>query len=219
MEFNSSKALFNMVEQQIKPWGVLDTTVLNLLFKIHRDKFVMKQYSNLAYSDVELPLPDGGKMLCPRLEARMLQELKIKKTDKVLQIATGSGYVTALLAALADFVYSVDSSQTNLAFAKDNLVRSGCKNVNLAIGADFSAFVSQAPFDKIFVGGALHSIDSRLLSMLKVGGLMCGVFGKGDILEASIVEKIASDNIKITKLFETKIDYLIDSTCVTSFRL
>ena len=115
MDFTTAR--FNMVEQQIRPWNMFDERVLELLSTIKREDFVQEQYRNLALSDIEIPLPGGQKMLFPRMEARLLQELVLRKRDKVLEIGTGSGYVTALLAKMSDFVYSLEINSQNKQFA------------------------------------------------------------------------------------------------------
>jgi protein-L-isoaspartate(D-aspartate) O-methyltransferase len=126
---NVEQARFNMVEQQIRPWNVFDEKILSLLSQIKRENFVTEKYHNLAFSDIEIPLPGEQKMLFPRIEARLLQELQLNKKDKVLEIGTGSGYVTALISKMADFVYSVEINSQNKAFAQNNLTHVGIKNV------------------------------------------------------------------------------------------
>ena len=121
MDFTTAR--FNMVEQQIRPWNMFDERVLELLSTIKREDFVQEQYRNLALSDIEIPLPGAQKMLFPRMEARLLQELVLRKRDKVLEIGTGSGYVTALLAKMSDFVYSLEINSQNKQFALENLIK------------------------------------------------------------------------------------------------
>ena len=131
---NIEQARFNMIEQQIRPWEVLDPQVLDLLFVVKREDFVPAAYRNLAFADMEIPIGSGQVMLAPRVEARLLQELGIKKTDKVLEIGTGSGYMAALLAAGAEHVVSIESRPELAEFARQNLERAGVTNVTVEVG-------------------------------------------------------------------------------------
>ena len=202
-------ARFNMVEQQVRPWNVFDERVLALLGQVKRENFVAEQYRPLALSDIEIPLPGQQNMLFPRIEARLLQELKLNKKDKVLEIGTGSGYVTALLAKLADFVYSLEINSENKQFAIDNLTAVGAKNISV-IEADGSAgFASKAPFDKIFVGGSLKQISAQLTGQLKIGGRLVAVVGSSPIMHAILIERLADKDYKQTTLFETWLAELV----------
>lgn len=122
---NIEQARFNMIEQQIRPWEVLDPQVLDLLFVVKREDFVPAAYRNLAFADMEIPIGSGQVMLAPRVEARLMQELGIRQTDKVLEIGTGSGYMAALLAARAEHVITIESRPELAAFARENLERAG----------------------------------------------------------------------------------------------
>jgi protein-L-isoaspartate(D-aspartate) O-methyltransferase len=205
------KARFNMVEQQIRPWGVTDTSVLNLLFSIKRENFVPQAYKKMAFSDFEIPLPGGQKMLCPRLEARLVAALAIKRTDKVLEIGTGSGYVTALLAKLADFVYSVEIDEQNKQLATHNLTSAGINNISLIQGNGINGLPKKAPFDKIFVGGGIITIPDSFKKQLKVGGKLVGFTGTKPVMQAVLIEKINETTYRERKLFETDVDYLISA--------
>ncbi|MEN9986440.1 MAG: hypothetical protein RI925_1942, partial [Pseudomonadota bacterium] len=125
------KARFNMVEQQIRPWDVLNTQVLDLLFHVKREEFVSDKQKTIAFVDTELPLPNGSRMLEPKMEARLVQELNLAPEDKVLEIGTGSGYLTALLASFSKHVYSLDIDPAMTALAKANLARANIHNVTL----------------------------------------------------------------------------------------
>ncbi len=200
---NFELARFNMIEQQIRPWNMFDEKVLGLLSSIKREEFVEQPLRNLALSDIELPLPGEQKMLFPRIEARLLQELKLRKKDKVLEVGTGSGYVTALLAKLADFVYSLEINAQNKQFAIDNLTRAGIKNVSIIEADGMIGLENKAPFDKIFVGGAMAEISHELKKQLKVGGILVGIEGIAPIMHAVVIEKISDNEYKQTQLFET----------------
>jgi len=203
------QARFNMVEQQIRTWDVLDNNVLDLLFSIKREGFVKPEYKEIAFSDLEIPLPGGQKMLCPKIEARLVQELKLNHNDKVLEIGTGSGYVTALMAKLAEFVYSVEIDEINREFAMNNLMQTGISNIDIISGNGINGLPNKAPYDKIFIGGALISIPSAIKQQLKVGGKLVGFVGNSPVMHAVLVEKISENEYKETQLFETQIEYLI----------
>ncbi len=209
---NFEQARFNMVEQQIRTWNVLDTKVLGLLMKIKREDFVSAEYRNIALADSEIPLPGGQKMLCPRLEARLVQELCLDKKDKVLEIGTGSGYLTALLAKLTDFVYTVELNTINKQFALDNLTKCGIKNVSV-LGVDgIHGLANKAPFDKICIGGSIETIPEDLKQQLKIGGLLIAICGREPIMQAVLIKKIAENQYKETKLFETWVEPLLNHT-------
>ena len=205
-------ARFNMVEQQVRPWNVFDEQVLSLLAQIKRENFVSAEYRNLALADLEIPLPGEQKMLFPRVEARLLQELNLTKKDKVLEIGTGSGYVSALLAKLVDFVYTLEINAENKQFALNNLTTAGIKNISLIEGDGIHGLAAKAPFDKIFIGGALTTINDDLKSQLKVGGRLVGIVGTNPLMHAILIEKLAENDYKQTQLFETLIDELVSPT-------
>ncbi|MDD3267439.1 MAG: protein-L-isoaspartate O-methyltransferase [Burkholderiales bacterium] len=205
-------ARFNMVEQQVRPWRVFDENVMKLLGTIKREDFVQPVYRNLALSDIEVPLPGQQKMLFPKIEARLLQELKLSKKDKVLEIGTGSGYVTALLAKLTDFVYSVESDLENKKFAVNNLTKTGIKNVSVIEGDGSFGLDAKAPFDKIFIGGGIELINDSFKRQLKVGGLLVAIVGNSIIKEAILLEKVSENEFIETKLFETFVEQLVNNT-------
>lgn len=206
---NFEQARFNMVEQQIRPWNVFDENVLGLLGQVKRENFVTEQYQALALADIEIPLPGEQKMLFPRIEARLLQELHLNKKDKVLEVGTGSGYVTALLAKLTDFVYSIEINSHNKNFAQENLTKAGIKNISLIEGDGINGLSTKAPFDKIFVGGSLPEINEILKNQLKVGGRLVGIVGNAPIMHAVVLEKISENEYRETQLFETFVDELV----------
>ncbi len=209
MDFNLAR--FNMIEQQVRPWNVFDERILNLFATINREDFVLAEYRNLALSDIEIPLPGTQKMLFPRIEARLLQELQLKKKDKVLEIGTGSGYVTALIAKLADFVYSLEINPTNYKFAIENLTKVGIKNVSLVEIDGIHGYESKAQFDKIFIGGSIQEINITIKKQLKVGGLLVAVIGDAPIMQAVLIEKISDTEYKQTNLFETHVEQLVSN--------
>ena len=203
-------ARFNMVEQQIRPCDVRSEDVLRLLSQVGREKFVPEEYKQLAFSDLEIPLPGGQSMLTPRVEAMLLQELSINKIDKVLEIGTGSGYITAILAKLADFVYTIEIDEQNKLLALKNLTLAGNNNVSVINANGINGLPNKAPFDKIFVGGGLLSIPQSLKSQLRVGGKLVGIIGNSPVLHAISITRDGENKYTQKQLFETSTDYLID---------
>lgn len=206
---NIEQARFNMVEQQIRPCEIFDEKLLELLLKVKRENFVPAMYKDIAFSDVEIPLPGGHKMLLPRVASKLIQELELKNTDKVLEIATGSGYVTALLAKMSEFVYSVEISKVNLQLAVNSLTKASINNVSI-INADGSAgLVEKAPFDKIFIGGAFfNGIPEAIKQQLKVGGILVGFVSGGGVTHAVKISRVHQNEFYCTNLFETAVEYL-----------
>lgn len=204
------KARFNMVEQQIRPWDVLNTQLLDLLFHVKRENFVTDNQKAIAFVDTELPLPNGSRMLQPKMEARILQELNIAADEKILEIGTGSGYLTALLASVGKHVYSLDIDANMTALAKANLARAGIQNVTLVTANGVGGLPTNAPFDVIVVGGALPSVPEELTSQLAVGGRMLVVVGDLAPLAATLVERVKEgpSGLRSTVLFETHLDAL-----------
>lgn len=205
---NFEQARFNMVEQQVRPWNVFDENVLAMLTNVKREEFVSPEYKAIAFSDVEIPLPGGQKMLFPRVEARMLQELNLSKKDKVLEIGTGSGYVTAMLGKLTDFVYSIEINTKNKEFAVSNLTKAGIKNVSIIEGDGLNGLAAKAPFDKILIGGSLPVIPQTLKQQLKVGGHMVAVIGTKPAMHAVHITRVAENEFIEKQIFETIIDEL-----------
>lgn len=188
------KARFNMIEQQIRPWNVLDAGVLHLLASVRRDEFVPEAYKALAYADMEIPLPAGQCMLAPRLEARLLQDLAIKKTDKVLEIGTGSGFLTALLAHQAASVLSLELSPELVAFAKSNLQKAGVSNAEVRQGDGAQGAAAHGPFDVIVLGGSVAQVPHKLLEQLMVGGRLGAVVGEEPVMCATFVTRTSATN-------------------------
>lgn len=202
---NFEQARFNMIEQQIRPWEVLDQKVLDLLFVIKREDFAPPAYRSLAFADMEIPLGSGQVMLAPKIEAKQLQELAIKKTDKVLEIGTGSGYMAALLAAHADHVVSVESRPELAEFAKQNLQRAGVTNVSVEIGDGAKGWSQRGPYDAIVVSGSVPVLPDALLKQLRVGGRLAVVVGEAPVMEAQLITCTAEGVYSTVNLFETVI--------------
>ncbi len=205
---NIEQARFNMIEQQIRPWEVLDPQVLDLLFVVKREDFVPAAYRNLAFADMEIPIGSGQVMLAPRVEARLMQELGIRNTDKVLEIGTGSGYMAALLAARADHVVTVESRPEIAEFARQNLERAGVANVTVEVGDGANGWAQRGPYDAIVVSGALPSLPDALLKQLRLGGRLAAIVGEAPVMEAKLVTCSAEGVYNTINLFETVVPAL-----------
>ncbi|MFN8770482.1 MAG: protein-L-isoaspartate O-methyltransferase family protein [Neisseriaceae bacterium] len=211
------KARYNMVEQQIRTCNVLDKSLLEVLINVKREAFVAPLYKNIAFSDTEIPLPGSGKMLCPKIDAMLLQELHLNRNDKVLEIGTGSGYITAILAKLSKHVYSVEINEENKQFAIKNLTYAGINNVSIVGGNGLSGFSEHALYDKIFIGGAGYNIPEELKEQLTVGGVLVGIVGKEPAMKAVKITRIGENNFKEEQLFETVAEYLIEGNNFNKF--
>lgn len=212
---NIELARFNMIEQQIRPCDVHDQKVLDSLLKLKREKFAPQEYQALAFSDLGIPLPGGQTMLSPRVEALLLEALQIEKSNKVLEIGAGSGYVTALLAKLADFVYTIEIDEQNKQLAAQNLTYAGISNVSVILGNGLNGLPGKAPFDRIFIGGAMLTIPEKLKAQLRVGGKLVGFVGDRPVLHAVLIERIGENQYSEKQLFETDIDYLTNEVTET----
>jgi protein-L-isoaspartate(D-aspartate) O-methyltransferase len=200
---NLEQARFNMVESQIRTWEVLDQTILDTLFKIKREDYVPEKYRPLAFVDMEIPLGHGEVMLAPKLEARMLQELTLKSTERVLEIGTGSGHMTALLAALAGHVYSIelhaDLSQT----AASKLAGHGITNVTVEVGDAAQGWSRYGPYDAIVLTGSVPLMPNQLRVQLNAGGRLLAVIGEPPVMTAHLLTAIAEGGWNEIGLFET----------------
>lgn len=204
------QARFNMIEQQIRTWEVLDPVVLNLLHQVPREEFVPPQYRGLAFADLEIPIGFGEYMLSPKLEARMLQALDISKNDTVLEIGTGSGYMTALLAKLGREVYSVERISELSSSAAQHLVAHGISNIILEVGDGAHGWGSNQ-FDVIVLTGSLPLLPPRFEQQLKPGGRLLAVVGEAPAMEAVLVTCISEGVYSRTVLFETSIPQLVNA--------
>jgi protein-L-isoaspartate(D-aspartate) O-methyltransferase len=203
---NQEQARFNMVEQQIRTWEVLDPQVLDLLFIVKREEFVPSACRNLAFADTEIPLGHGSAMLAPKIEAHALQALQLKRHEKVLEIGAGSGYMAALLAAHASHVWAVEIVPELAAMASSNLARGGISNVSVDTGDGMGAagpWLEQAPFDAIMISGAVPVVPPELLARLKVGGRLFAIVGEAPAMTAQVVTRLAEDSYRTVNLFET----------------
>ncbi|WP_374591469.1 protein-L-isoaspartate O-methyltransferase [Aquabacterium sp.] len=200
---NIEQARFNMIEQQIRPWDVLDSSVLSLLAMVKREDFVPAAYRSMAFMDLEVPLPDGQCMLAPRVEARMLQELNVHKHEKVLEIGAGSGFMAALLAHKAQRVVSLEIRPELAALAAQNLRRAGITNAEVRQGDGTLGCSQDTPFDAIVLSGSVASVPDKLLSQLKPGGRLIAIVGQEPVMRAVLVTQGADGRFNSKELFDT----------------
>jgi protein-L-isoaspartate(D-aspartate) O-methyltransferase len=218
------QARTNMVEQQIRTWEVLDQDVLDLLYAVPREEFVPPQHRALAFSDLQIPLDVGGKaapgqrMWEPKLEARVLQELDVHKTDRVLEVGTGSGYLTALLAHRAAQVVSVEIEPRLAEFGRRNLERHGADNVVLETGDAARGWPRQAPYQVIVLGGSTPLLPRAFLESLDVGARLFAVVGEPPVMSARLVTCTAPGAYHTLELFETVLAPLVNCERPSRFR-
>lgn len=204
------QARFNMVEQQIRTWDVLDQEVLDLLFTVRREEFVPADYRLLAFADLEIPLGDHQKMWSPKMEARVLQELQIAQGESVLEIGTGSGYFTALLAHHGAEVTSVEINPRLAAEAKAKLERAGIGSVKLAIGDGAQGF-GDATYDAIVLTGSTPVLPDAFIGQLTPGGRLFAVVGEPPVMLARLLRWVGPGAFAKRILFETVIDPLTNA--------
>jgi protein-L-isoaspartate(D-aspartate) O-methyltransferase len=213
------KARFNMVEQQIRPWEVLDTRVLSLMETLPRDAFVPESYRHLAYADIEIPIGQGQHMMFPRLEAKLLQALTIQPKDKVLEVGTGSGYLTNCLANLAQKVVSIDIHNEFTEQAKVKLEAQGIHNVVLNNADALSGPLEEGPFDAIALTGSLPTSQQAEIfrQQLKVGGRMFVVIGSAPVMECMLISRHAEKIFQEESILETELAPLINAPAPVEF--
>lgn len=212
-EMNFERARYNMIEQQIRPWSVLDYHVLDVLGRLPRERFVPSAYRGLAYADIRVPLGHGQTMMPPVVEGRMLQNLDLERDDHVLEIGTGSGYLTACLASLAETVDSVDIHEDFVTSAGDRLRDLGIANVNLATGDASAGWDGGRQYDAIALTGAVPEVPAAFRQALAPGGRLFAIIGDADqpIMEAVQVVRLGTDEWSTESLFETWIAPLINA--------
>src|SRR5438094_8352469 len=216
---NLEQARFNMVEQQIRTWEVLDQDVLDLLYLVPREEFVLKEARSLAFSDIHIPLGEGEYMWEPKMEARVLQELAVRKsTDRVLEVGTGSGYLTALLAHRAAHVYSVEVKPALAELGRRNLERHGAENITLEVGDAARGWSVHAPYEVIVLTGSSPLLPRAFLEQLAIGGPLLPVPGSAPALGAPLGACTAPGAYHSTDLFETVIAPLVNAEQPPQFR-
>ena|SRR5689334_25186601 len=214
--FDYDRARFNMIEQQIRTWDVLDSRVLDLLSAVRREDFVPPAYRMLAFADLELPLPNGFRMWTPKMEARVLQELRVQQSERVLEIGTGSGYLTALLASEAGDVTSVEIDAATAADARAKLARHGFTNVRVDIG-DGARGHGNEFFDVIVLTGSTPLLPERFYEQLSPTGRIFAVVGERPAMRARLIHSEAPGARTATDLFETVIEPLVNAAAPARF--
>lgn len=210
LDFNQAR--FNMVEQQIRTWDVLDKDVLDLLFAVKREDFVPPAYRSLAFADIEIPLGHGQCMMTPKIEARIVQDLAIQPTDRVLEIGTGSGYLTALLARRAAQVVSIEYFADLSESARAKLAAAGVHNVELKVGDAAQGqrdVIGATPYDIIVITGSLPVLPTAFTDALNPDGRLFVVTGDVPVMHAAVVSKTDTGQLQRTEVFETVLTPLI----------
>jgi protein-L-isoaspartate(D-aspartate) O-methyltransferase len=200
---NFEQARFNMIEQQIRPWNVLNDDVLHLLSLVKREDFVPLAHKALAFADMEVPLGHGQRMLAPRVEARLLQDAAVQKHEKVLEIGTGSGYMTALLAHQAQRVISLEIDPDLLKMARTNLQKAGIHNAEVRQLDGSKAAVAEGPFDVIMLSGSVAAVPQSLLVQLKVGARLLAIVGDEPTMCATIITRTSKTEFKSGQPWDT----------------
>jgi len=195
---NIAQARFNMIEQQIRPWNVLDADVLNLLADVPREAFVPLAHQALAFADLEVPLGHGQYMLAPRLEARMLQDLQIQPHEKALEIGTGSGYMAALLGRCAQSVLSLERIAELADSARARLEKMGLHNVEVRVADGSQALSGLGKFDAVVLSGSVPQLAQDLLDLLAVGGRLIAIVGDEPIMSAQLITRVSETALRST---------------------
>ena len=208
LQVNTKQARFNMVEQQIRPWEVLNQQVLDVISELPREDFVPTDYRNLAFADINIPLAHDQEMMSPKLEGRILQTLQLTPNDTVLEIGTGSGYLTALLAKSAKHVDSVDIYEDFVTEATSKLKALNINNISLQTGDGINGWNLSTRYDAIVLTGSVALLKSHFQEQLNEGGRLVAIVGKEPIMQVQLITRIAG-NFYTESLFETQLPALL----------
>ena len=200
---NIEQARFNMIEQQIRPWDVLDAGVLSLLAMVRREDFVPAAHKALAFVDTEVPLGHGQVMLAPRVEARLLQEAHVQRHERVLEVGAGSGFMAALLAHRAQSVIALEKLPALAQLATANLRRAGVLNASVREQDGAKGLPGDAPFDVIMLSGSVAEVPQVLLDQLKVGGRLLAIVGQEPVMRAVRITRLSETALQTEELFDT----------------
>jgi protein-L-isoaspartate(D-aspartate) O-methyltransferase len=206
---NFEQARENMIKQQIRPWEVVDENTLNLLAEIHREDFVPDTYRDLALADINIPLLHGQLMMTPKVEARLLQHLAIQPDETILEIGTGSGYLTALLAKSGKYVHSVDIYPEFAQLAGPKFKRYGLQNIQMQVGDAVRGWSAAAHYDVIVVTGSVPLLERHFQEQLRTGGRLFVIVGSSPAMEARLITRTGTDVWTTDSLFETDLPPLI----------
>ncbi|MBI5899496.1 MAG: protein-L-isoaspartate O-methyltransferase [Rhodocyclales bacterium] len=213
---NFEQARYNMIEQQLRPWKVLDPDVLDVLHVVKREEFVPAVHRRLAFADTEIALDNGTAMFAPKVEAHALQALAMKKHENVLEVGTGSGYMAALLGAHADHVWSVEIDAQQAEIARANLLRAGVSNVVVEVGNGLAGLAAHAPYDAVMVSGSVHKVPRALLEQLKPGGRLFAIEGESPAKEAVLYTRVGDDFRRVA-VFEIEVAALREAEPARKF--
>jgi protein-L-isoaspartate(D-aspartate) O-methyltransferase len=216
-EFNIEQARSNMIEQQVRPWEVLDQAVLDVMAAIPRERFVPQQYRKLAFADLEIPLGHDQVMMSPKVEGRMLQALDIQPSDRILEIGTGSGYTAACMARLGGKVESVDIFEDFTQRARENLLGIELNEVNLQTGDAVKGWRNEMRYDVIAVTGSLPEYDRCFEHSLEIGGRLFMIVGELPVMEAMLILRVGQQDFYRDRIFETAIPALMHATRAPEF--
>lgn len=215
---NVEQARFNMIEQQIRPWDVLDPTVLELLSSVHREDFVPEAHRGQALMDLEIPLDNGRTLLAPRVEARLVQDLALAKHETALLIGAATGYMAALMAHLAQRVVAIDADAGLVAAARANLRKAGISNVEVAQADGTQGYPGKAPYDAILLAGSVAEVPQTLLDQLKPNGRLVAVVGQLPMMYATRYSREGQTPFSSQQLFDTVLPRLTGFTEPSQFK-
>jgi protein-L-isoaspartate(D-aspartate) O-methyltransferase len=216
-QLNIEQARFNMIEQQIRPWDVLEQRVLDLISQVPREIFVPMAYRNLAFVDINIPLDNEQVMMSPKLEGRILQTLMLHPNDTVLEIGTGSGYLTALLAKFAKHVDSVDIFDDFVTTAADKLNALNINNVSLETGDAINGWKKNTHYDVIVLTGSVPVLKPHFQAQLTEGGCLFAIVGEEPIMQAQLIKRISEKEFELEVLFETSLPPLVGAPSEDGF--
>ncbi len=210
MNINSEDARAQMIKQQVRAWEVLDPTVLNVLSTVRRELYVPEAFRGLAFADTQIPLGQGEVMMTPQQEGRLLQALRIGPGDRILEVGTGSGFLTACLAQLGAHVDSLEICTTLAESARQRLRESGVRNATVA-NTDVYRFAPGSPYDVIAITGSVPAPDPRFQGWLASGGRLFVICGEAPVMEACLIERLTESDFRQSMLFETLIPPLTNA--------
>jgi protein-L-isoaspartate(D-aspartate) O-methyltransferase len=215
---NLQQARFNMIEQQVRTWAVLDQRVLDAMASVPREEFVPSRWRSIAFADTQVPLDHGQVMMAPKVEGRLLQALSLKDSDRVLEIGTGTGYLSALLATLAERVFSIDIYDDFIATATTTLGKLGVPNVHLDCADGLDGLPAGAPYDAIAVTGSAIDVIDAWREQLAPGGRLFAVIGEAPVMEARLITRVGPTEWASEALFETRLPPLVGAGPKPKFR-
>ncbi len=216
-KMNYEAARYNMLEQQIRPWELLDDRSLDVMAQVPREAFVPAAFKALAFSDMEIPLEHNQFMLAPKIEAKILQATQIRPTDTVLEIGTGSGYLSALLAKQAAQVQSMDIHSDFIELASERLQQLGIDNVSFQHKDVYDIQLDEQQYDVIIVGGSVTNVPDSWKQALKQSGRMFVVCGEPPVMSALLISRVDNEQFMQASLFETQLPSLEQKTRIPVF--